>query len=162
VEVNAIGKELGEYAFANLQFDCIVGLPNTGDPLADAFPKAKPPKGDRIAQLRLRKVERDGMRRICGPPTGNFQSSQLVLVIDDLITRAETKLEGIAALTAAGLQVTDLLVLVDREQGGADELAAKGYNLHSLFSMNDFLGYLVEKSRVTVELQDEIMAYIAS
>ena len=50
---------------------------------------------------------------------GAYAPGQTALVIDDLVTRAESKLEAIHVLEAHGLLVRDVAVLVDREQGGA-------------------------------------------
>jgi orotate phosphoribosyltransferase len=52
-------------------------------------------------------------------------------LIDDLITKGQSKLEAITLLEAVGLKVKDILVLVDREQSGAEGLDAHGYTVHS-------------------------------
>ena len=41
-----------------------------------------------------------------------------MLVIDDIITDGASKIEAIKPLEAAGLNVKDVLVILDREQGG--------------------------------------------
>ena len=45
-------------------------------------------------------------------------------MLDDLVTTGGSKLEALAPLLDAGLKVKDVVVLVDREQGGKAELAA--------------------------------------
>src|SRR5262249_37672449 len=65
---------------------------------------------------------------------GAFQPGERVVVIDDIITDGASKLEAIEPLEAAGLVVEDLVVLIDREQGGRERLAAKGYRLHAVLS----------------------------
>ena len=57
------------------------------------------------------------------------------MVLDDLITTGGSKIEAIAPLAEAGLVVKDVVVLVDREQGGAEELAARGLRLHAALTL---------------------------
>lgn len=68
---------------------------------------------------------------------GHWESGETVVVLDDLITTGGSKLQAIAPLEEAGLRVWDVVVLIDREQGGADELAAQGYRLHSVLKLSE-------------------------
>jgi uridine monophosphate synthetase len=58
------------------------------------------------------------------------------VLIDDIITDGASKLEAIAPLEEAGLVVKDLVILVDREQGGRELLAARGYALHAVLTIS--------------------------
>jgi orotate phosphoribosyltransferase len=155
------GDRLGAYAFnSGLSFDAVVGLPNAGVPFAEAFPRTSWITGQSITKLWLRKEVHKDERRVVGPPEGDFQPGQTVLVIDDLITRADTKLEGIKALEAAGLVVKDVLVIVDRQQGGAQELERGDYCLHALFPVRALLDTYVEHRRISSKLREEIILYL--
>jgi uridine monophosphate synthetase len=92
---------------------------------------------------------------------GYFQAGERVAVLDDLITTGGSKLRAIAPLEEAGLEVKDVIVLVDREHGGAEELAAKGYTLHSVLGLRDMLGILVEDGRITPGQHREVLAFLA-
>lgn len=70
---------------------------------------------------------------------GIYQEGETALVIDDVVTDGGAKLEGIQALEGAGLVVKDVLVLVDRESGGREALAAAGYRLHALLTLDEIL-----------------------
>ena len=50
-----------------------------------------------------------------------------------------SKFEAIAVLEEAGLIVNDLVILIDREQGGRELLASKGYTLHSILTISQCL-----------------------
>ncbi|MGD8902983.1 MAG: orotidine-5'-phosphate decarboxylase, partial [Anaerolineae bacterium] len=58
---------------------------------------------------------------------GEYESGDRAVVLDDLITTGGSKLAAIEPLEAAGLEVQDVVVLIDREQGGGAELAEAGY-----------------------------------
>lgn len=70
---------------------------------------------------------------------GVYEEGQTALVVDDVITDGGAKLEGIQALRDAGLEVNDVLILVDREAGGRERLAEQGYTLHSVTTLSQIL-----------------------
>jgi uridine monophosphate synthetase len=92
---------------------------------------------------------------------GHFQQGERVVVLDDLITTGGSKLRAIAPLEDAGLEVRDVVVLVDREQGGAGELAETGYVLHAVLRLTEMLEILVEEERITPTQQEEVLAFLA-
>jgi uridine monophosphate synthetase len=80
--------------------------------------------------------------------------------VDDLITRGDSKLEAIAPLEAAGLTVHDVLVLIDREQGGAEDLARRGYRLHALLRLAQILDELQESARITPAQHVQVLRHL--
>ena len=91
---------------------------------------------------------------------GAFERGQTVLLIDDLITRGHSKLEAIALLEAAGLKVKDILVLVDREQGGVEELDAHGYAVHAVLTLAQILDALVGAGKLTAARRDKVKSWL--
>jgi uridine monophosphate synthetase len=91
---------------------------------------------------------------------GEYRQGETVLLIDDLITKGHSKIEAIAPLVAAGLKVTDILVLIDREQGGAQWLAEAGCRLHAVFRLSALLEVLVAHDRITPEKREEVLEWI--
>jgi uridine monophosphate synthetase len=92
---------------------------------------------------------------------GYFEEGERVVVLDDLITTGGSKLRAIAPLEEAGLEVKDVVVLVDREQGGAADLAAQGYQLHAVLGLREMLTILVEEGRITPRQEEEVLAFLA-
>ncbi|HCM36884.1 MAG: hypothetical protein A3J30_02535 [Candidatus Wildermuthbacteria bacterium RIFCSPLOWO2_02_FULL_47_9c] len=91
---------------------------------------------------------------------GAFEPGQRVLVIDDLITRADSKLEAIRCLEAGGLVVTDVVVLVDCQQGGRERLREAGYNLHVRYTISELLRYYMETGQIKEEKGHEVFRYL--
>jgi orotate phosphoribosyltransferase len=91
---------------------------------------------------------------------GAFERGQSVLLIDDLITKGHSKLEAIAPLEAAGLNVKDILVLVDREQGGVEELDAHGYAVHAVMTLTQILDALVGAGKLTAACCDKVKSWL--
>jgi uridine monophosphate synthetase len=80
---------------------------------------------------------------------GVYSVGDTAVVIDDLITSGDSIIQMIAALKAGGLRVTDAVVLIDREQGGVENLAAEGYRLHSIMSISYLLSVLLEQDQIS-------------
>jgi uridine monophosphate synthetase len=70
---------------------------------------------------------------------GAYAPGETVVVIDDLATTGESKFEAIEKLNSAGLQVRDVVVLIDRESGAAQALEEAGMRLHAVFSLTQLL-----------------------
>lgn len=149
---------------ANLQFDGVVGLPRAGEPFAKVFRTfAARAFGKHVPLLTLEKQELGGKRRISRVKDGaGLQAGSVVLVIDDLITFGGTKDEGIEALNAAGYKVRDILVFLDREQGGARaHLAEKGIMLTSAVGMQDMLDFY-RQNGVISDAEYEVVSHYLS
>lgn len=70
---------------------------------------------------------------------GDFRAGERVVLLDDVISSAQSKLEAIDVLEAEGLEVSDLVVLVDRESGGREEVERRGVRFHALARISELL-----------------------
>ena len=72
---------------------------------------------------------------------GVYRAGERAVVVDDLTTTGGSKFEAIEKLSAAGLEVQDVVVLIDRQSGAAEALAQRGYRLHSVLNLIGLLDY---------------------
>ncbi len=79
---------------------------------------------------------------------GSYQDGEQVVVIDDLATTGGSKFEAIKKLSAAGLQVSDVVVLIDRQSGARQALEQAGYRLHAVLTLSEMLDYWEQNQRV--------------
>ncbi len=159
--VTLIAGEL--YTLASLHdlaYTLVAGVPNAGDPLALAFCRKAASRGRSVEYIALHKHEGPEGRLITGMKQGRFAAGETVLLIDDLITKADSKLEAIKALESVGLGVKNVVVLVDREQGGEKQLRDAGYALHSVFGLKQLLNFYVLDEKITADKRDEVLAYL--
>jgi orotate phosphoribosyltransferase len=91
---------------------------------------------------------------------GEYRAGETVVVIDDVITTGASKLEAIGPLALAKLKVRDIVVLVDREQGGAQEIAKRGYQIHAVFKITEMLRFLEEAGKVTESQHREVLTFL--
>ena len=162
--VQKIGEIFYDYAAFSGQiedFDYIIGIPNAADPFVEAFAQLMPDGKDRI--LHLTKITGESSRKI-GPLTAESAAKAVpgkkVLLFDDLITGADSKFEAIKAVEDSGLVVKDVLVLIDREQGGADQIVKAGYMIHKIYKISSMLQYYKHMGKITPEKHAEILRYL--
>ena len=138
---------------STLAFDRLAAIPYAALPIGTAVSLEM---GVPLVYPR-KEVKEHGTRR---GVEGHFEEGERAVVLDDLITTGGSKLKAIAPLEEAGLRVKDVVVLVDREQGGAEELAEHGYQLHAILGLKQILDVLTERGRMTAEQRDEVLAFL--
>jgi len=70
---------------------------------------------------------------------GPFQAGWKVCVVDDVVTTAGSTLKACQAVEEEGGIVALTLTIVDRQEGGRENLEAKGYKFVSLLTRDDLL-----------------------
>ncbi len=148
------GKALADYA-TDIGCDRIAGLPYAGLPLAVAAGIA----GNIPVVYPRREAKDYGTAKQI---EGEFNAGEKVLVIDDIITDGQSKIEAIEPLKDSGLVVSDVLVIVDREQGGASKLEQSGYALHSIGKLSEIIAQLAEKGKIDEETRQSVDDFIAN
>ncbi len=115
-----------------LDFSCLAGLPYAAIPIATVisllggWPMIYPRKEVKTYGT---KAEIEGL----------YSVGEQVVVIDDLATTGGSKFEAIDRLKAAGLNVKDVVVLIDRQSGAREALTNAGYQMHSVFALTELL-----------------------
>ncbi|MEQ1750575.1 MAG: orotate phosphoribosyltransferase [Prosthecobacter sp.] len=71
---------------------------------------------------------------------GNFNPDQLVVVVDDVITTGDSTLKAIQAIEEEGGKVAFALILVDRQEGGRQNIESKGYPVVAAFTRAELVG----------------------
>jgi uridine monophosphate synthetase len=137
----------------DLVFDRLAAIPYAGLPLGTAVAMHT-----RMPLIYPRKeVKSYGTGRAV---EGHYNTGEIVVVLDDLITSGGSKFAAIKPLQAAGLQVHDVVVLVDRESGGREELAEHGINVHSVFNLRDLLDILAQHERISAEQRTTVETFL--
>jgi orotate phosphoribosyltransferase len=68
---------------------------------------------------------------------GEIYPGERVLLVEDVLTTGGAAIESAEALRDQGVTVADVLCVVDREEGAAQNLEADGLLLHPLFRRRD-------------------------
>jgi len=83
-----------------------------------------------------------------------------VLFFDDVVSQGLSKLEGIKPLEQLGAKVENIMVVVDREQGGRENLENAGYRVHALARISEIVKSLLRNKRISKEQADSVLNYI--
>ena len=91
---------------------------------------------------------------------GVYDAEQRAVVIDDLISSGGSKLEGIIKLNEVGLEVKDIVVLIDRQSAGVDFMGEHGYKLHGVFTLPQLLDHWEQNGAVDADLITKARAFL--
>ncbi|MFB3889241.1 MAG: orotate phosphoribosyltransferase [Candidatus Bathyarchaeia archaeon] len=83
-----------------------------------------------------------------------------VLFFDDVVSEGLSKLDGMKPLQELGANVKHLLVVVNREQGGKENLAKLGYNVHALAKISEIVEALYRSESISMEQRNAVLDYI--
>lgn len=137
-------------------FDLVAGVPLGGLHLATAYALAT---NTPMIYVRPETSSAPGVLNGHGIE-GRFKPGQRVLLIDDLITTGGSILQTRAILEAANLVVRDVVVLIDREQGGGAQLHQHGYELMHILTLRAMLNYYVNTDRISQAEFERCLAYL--
>ncbi|OUL29535.1 bifunctional orotidine 5'-phosphate decarboxylase/orotate phosphoribosyltransferase [Nostoc sp. T09] len=133
-----------EQILQNLNFDRIAGIPYGSLPTATGlalrlhYPMIFPRK----------EVKAHGTRKVI---EGNFHPGETVVVVDDILISGKSVMEGAEKLQSAGLNVNDIVVFIDHEQGVKDRLRKNGYHSYAVLTISEITETLYQAGRINEE-----------
>ena len=141
-------------ACAELGVDVVAGAETAGIPLAAVV-------GHKLSMpmLYVRKEPK-------GYGTGSqiegvWRPGQRVALLDDLITQGTSKFSFLEGLARAEIDAACILVVLDRQQGGTEAVAARGSELRSLITLDEMLDEYLRVGALDRAQFDDIRAYLA-
>ena len=136
-----------------IKYDYIAGIPLAAVALASSMADKT---GTPQITPRMDKKTHGEIRAI----DGDYERGKTALIVDDLVTGADSKLEAIEVLENNGLVVKDVAVVFDREQGGADQLAERGYALHAALKIKSTLRFYADVGKITLGQLKRLLSYL--
>ncbi|MDZ8107209.1 MAG: bifunctional orotidine-5'-phosphate decarboxylase/orotate phosphoribosyltransferase [Nostoc sp. DedQUE12a] len=133
-----------EEILKNLNFDRLAGIPYGSLPTATGL------------ALRLncpmifprKEVKAHGTRKVI---EGNFHPGETVVVVDDILISGKSVMEGAEKLESAGLNVNEIVVFIDHEQGVKDRLQQNGYRSYAVLTISEITNTLHQAGRINDE-----------
>lgn len=146
--VDLLAQELSDTSF-----DHIVGVPYAALPFASGIAVLY-----QKSMIMPRKELKDhGAKKMI---EGVYQKGQKALIIEDVVTSGASILETIATLKSQGLEVDEVIVFLDRQQGAAKKLAAQGVTLRSVCTLSDVLSSLQQSGHIDETAFSKISDFI--
>jgi orotate phosphoribosyltransferase len=144
-----------------LDFRYVADIPNAGKPIADAL-MANLDSWSRVQRIHLVKQESGGKRQIIGVQERELVPGARVILVDDLITQADTKLEAIKVVQDARLRAEAVMLAVDRQQGGREQVEQAGCPVYSLFTLPELMVYYLNSGKLDAETVNRVMTYLVT
>jgi orotate phosphoribosyltransferase len=142
--LNEIGKD---------KIDRILGVPTAGVPFATVVSQKL---GLPLIYYRQARKEHGVRKKI----EGILDRNDRVLIVDDLITTGESVIEAAEVVRDQGGVVNELVVLLDREQGGQEGLRASRIEPHILFRISDAMTWLHTVGLIEDKIYETVRQYI--
>ncbi len=117
----------------------LAAVPLGGCPLAGAASLLAYQRGEplQILYVRIERKDHGTGHRIEGRQ--DLEPGASVVLVEDVITTGGSSIRAIDALREAGLTVESVVVLVDRNEGGRENLTEHGVEVRSIYSRDDFI-----------------------
>ena len=141
VSLNGYGLKLVSELFLELinsESKAVAGLTLGADPLVSGVIVLAANRGLVLDGLIIRKeIKNYGTKSGLEGP--NLEKNTVVTVLEDVITTARSSLKAVNKLRENDYIVKEVISIVDREEGGEDNLKNNKINLKSLFNIRDFI-----------------------
>jgi orotate phosphoribosyltransferase len=130
----------GHLLFEEIKGDDVTGVGGLtfgADPLAIATAFASELKAKPINAFSIRKTRKDhGMIRWI---EGDIQPGERVAIIDDVATTGGSTIKAIGRARSEGLEVVRAVILVDRQEGGIDNIRRHVSNVSSIITRDELV-----------------------
>ena len=122
---------------SDLDVDAIGGLTMGADPVADAVAYTSVLKGKLINSFSVRKKAKEhGLKRVI---EGDVKNGDRVVIVDDVATTGQSTIEAIENARAGGLHVVKVIILVDRQEGGRENILKHNVDYEAILTKQDLL-----------------------
>jgi orotate phosphoribosyltransferase len=135
----------GMYLIGNIVFDMIRdsgawgigGLTLGADPIADAVAYTSYIRNRPIEAFVIRKSAKahGTMQWI----EGNMSAGDKVAIVDDVVTTGKSTIEAITKAKEGGLEVVKVIALVDRQEGGRENIEALGHKVETIVTREEVM-----------------------
>ena len=138
---------------SSLPKDLLCGVPYTALPMATAISL----KHEIPMVMRRKEKKEYGTKQTI---EGLYRKGQTCLIIEDLVTSGASVFETIRPLEAEGIEIKDVAVLLDRQQGAKGRLESEGYRLHSVLTITDLLASLESQGVISNDVVQNVQRFI--
>lgn len=138
----------GMYLTGNLVFEAVKnsgvsgvgGLTFGADPIAVATAFASELKGEPVKAFSIRKTQKD--HGIIKWVEGDMQKGEKVVIIDDVATTGGSTIQAVERAREEGLEVVQVVVLIDRQEGGIENIEKHVNNVSAIIRRDELMAFM--------------------
>lgn len=117
--------------------DAVGGLSLGADPIVGSMLALAGMEDLALKGFMVRKEQKDhGTKSLVEGP---LSEGDRVVIVEDVITTGGSSMKAIRAVEEMGCTVSKVIVIVDRQQGGPENLQKEGYHLESIITVDELL-----------------------
>ena len=131
------GRLLFDMLSVGAPVEAVGGITLGADPIVTAVSLTSALRGAPIPAFIIRKEPKKHGTAQWIEGVRNLRQGMKVAIVEDVVTTGASTIKAIDRAIESGLEVTRVIALVDRNEGGAQTLAEKGYKLEALFLKED-------------------------
>ena len=143
----------GMFLVGHLVFNCIRDVDTQGvggltfgaDPMAMATAFVSYLEGKPLKAFSVRKTQKD--HGIAKWIEGDMMPGEKVVIVEDVVTTGGSTIKAVERTRAEGLDVVKVVVLVDRREGGVEQVKAHVASVESIVTIEDLLAVYHSRNR---------------
>ena len=128
-EIKAFGEKV----------EAVGGLTLGADPIATSVAMVSHLKNDPMAGFIVRKEPKSHGISQWIEGWKNLKKDMPVIIVEDVVTSGGSSMKAAEKVLEAGYKIVGIVALVDREEGGRENIEAAGYKLRSVFTKSQLL-----------------------
>lgn len=132
----------------------IAGIPEAATPFAAAVGYAM-----KRAMVQPRKVIKTHGTK--SSVEGDYKKGDKVVLLDDLITTGESKLETIKQIEDADLKLDRVIIMFYRGQGGVDLVTNAGYKIEAAMTLGELMEILHKNKKISDQKYAVVTKFLA-
>lgn len=142
-------------AVTDLRFSLITGIPYTALPIAAVV-------AQKLSRPLIYQRKEPKAYGTANSIEGVYKEGETCLVIDDVMTTGESKIELADVFTKAGIKIQDFVIIVDRSFNGQAFLNERGFNLVSLVTISEMVEILLSEKKISFQQKSEVDSFISN
>lgn len=136
-----------------VKYDHICGVPYTALPISTLVSV----KANKSMLIRRKETKEYGTKKRI---EGHFKNGEKCIIIEDVVTSGSSIADTVKDLQNGGLNITDAFVVLDRQQGGKDNLEKKNIKMHVVVTLTEVLDILLSANKISEEVFNNVINYI--
>ncbi|KAI5651933.1 orotidine 5'-phosphate decarboxylase / HUMPS family domain-containing protein [Phthorimaea operculella] len=148
-----ISTLLFEYAVKDSECDHLCGVPYTALPVATLLSV----QAKKSMLMRRKEAKAYGTKKMI---EGHYKAGEKCLIVEDVITSGSSVMETAKDLRKEGLVAIEAVIILDREQGGRQNLESNDIKVKSLFTMTSLIEILVKNGKISLDTALKVKNYL--
>ncbi|CAH4032693.1 unnamed protein product [Pieris brassicae] len=144
---------LYEFAIVDSKFEHVCGVPYTALPIATLLSV----KVKKSMLMRRKEAKSYGTKKVI---EGHYKVGEKCLIIEDVVTSGSSVMETVNDLRKEGLKAEEAIIILDREQGGRQNLEVNDVKMKALLTMSKLIEILVENNKINKATANDVKYYL--